>query len=42
MLRYADIQTKAYRILDRTSLTVDEFEALVPPFDAAFLKHMDQ
>ena len=40
MLRYQDIKTKAYRILDLTSLTVDEFEQLVPPFDAAFVRHM--
>ena len=31
MLRYQNIKTKAYRILDLTSLTVDEFEQLVPP-----------
>jgi len=40
MLRYQDIQTKAYRILDLTSLTVDEFEQLVPPFEAAFVRYM--
>ena len=40
MLRYQDIKTKAYRILDLTSLTVEEFEQLVPPFDAAFVRHM--
>jgi hypothetical protein len=40
MLRYEDIKTKAYRILDLTSLTVDEFEQLVPPFEAAFVRHM--
>ena len=40
MLRYEDIKTKAYRILDLTSLTVDEFEQLVPPFEAAFVQHM--
>jgi hypothetical protein len=40
MLRYQDIKTKAYRILDLTSLTVDEFEQLVPPFEAAFVRHM--
>jgi hypothetical protein len=40
MLRYQEIKTKAYRILDLTSLTVDEFEQLVPPFEAAFVRHM--
>ncbi len=40
MLRYEDIKTKAYRILDLTSLTVNEFEQLVPPFEAAFVRHM--
>ena len=40
MLRYQDIKTKAYRILDLTSLTVEEFEQLVLPFDAAFVRHM--
>jgi hypothetical protein len=40
MLRYEDIKTKAYRILDLTSLTVDEFEQLVPSFEDAFVRHM--
>jgi hypothetical protein len=40
MVRYQDIKTKAYRILDLTSLTVDEFEQLVPPFEAAFVRYM--
>ena len=40
MLRYEDIKTKAYRILDLTSLTVDEFEQLVPLFEAAFVRRM--
>jgi hypothetical protein len=40
MLRYQNIKTKAYRILDLTSLTVDEFEQLVPAFEAAFVRHM--
>ena len=39
-MRYQDEKTKAYRILDLTSLTVDEFEQLVPPFEAAFVRHM--
>ena len=40
MVRYQDIKTKAYQILDLTSLTVDEFEQLVPPFESAFVRHM--
>lgn len=40
MLHYQDEMTKAYRILDLTSLTVDEFAPLVGPFDAAFVRYM--
>jgi hypothetical protein len=40
MLRYATEKDKAYRILDLTSLTVDEFEQLVEPFERAFVRHM--
>src|SRR6266496_314276 len=40
MVRYQDIKMKAYRILDLTSLTPDEFTQLVPPFEAAFVRHM--
>jgi hypothetical protein len=40
-LRYAEERDQAYRILDLTSLTVDEFEQLVPAFETAFLAHMD-
>jgi hypothetical protein len=39
-VHYQDEQTKAYRILDLTSLTVDEFEQLVPPFETAFVRYM--
>lgn len=39
-LRYTTERTKSYRILDLTSLTVEEFELLVPPFARAFLAHM--
>jgi DDE superfamily endonuclease len=39
-MRYQDEKTKAYRILDLTSLTVDEFEQLVPAFEAAFVRYM--
>jgi DDE superfamily endonuclease len=40
MLRYRDIPTHTTEVLDLTSLTVDEFAALVPPFEAAFLGYM--
>jgi hypothetical protein len=36
MLRYGDIPTHRTEVGDWTSLTVDEFAALVPPFEAAF------
>jgi hypothetical protein len=39
-LRFADFQTRATEVLDLTSLTVDEFQQLVPPFAAAFQAHM--
>src|SRR4051794_15222267 len=42
MLRYQTINDTAYRVLDLTSLSVDEFEQLVSPFDAAFVRHMQQ
>lgn len=42
MLRYQDIKMKAYRILDLTSLTVDEFEQFVPSFEAAFVRRMQE
>src|SRR5512132_2430413 len=39
-LRFADLQTRPTEVLDLTSLTVDEFQPLVPPFEAAFQAHM--
>jgi DDE superfamily endonuclease len=39
-LRFADLQTRPTEVLDVTSLTVDEFQQLVPPFEAAFQAHM--
>ena len=35
-LRYADLARKPLDVLDMTSLTRDEFQTLVPPFEAAF------
>lgn len=42
MLRYAAEREKAYRILDLTSLTIDEFEQLTPSFETAFVRHMTE
>jgi Helix-turn-helix of DDE superfamily endonuclease len=40
MLGYATEKDKANRILDLTSLMVDEFEQLVEPFEQAFVRYM--
>ena len=42
MLRYSTEKDKAYRILDLTSLSIDEFEQLLEPFEQAFVRHMQQ
>jgi len=39
-LRFADLQTRPTEVLELTSLTVDEFRRLVPPFEATFQAHM--
>jgi Helix-turn-helix of DDE superfamily endonuclease len=39
-LRFTDLQTRPTEVLDLTSLTVEEFQHLVPPFEAAFQMHM--
>jgi hypothetical protein len=39
-LRFVDLQTRSTEVLDLTSLTVDEFQQLVPPFEAACQAHM--
>ena len=39
-LRFADLQTRPTEVLDLTSLTLAEFQPLVPPFEAAFQAHM--
>src|SRR3989440_3812262 len=41
-LRYADLVRKPIDLLDMTSLTSDEFQLLVPPFEQAFQAHMAQ
>jgi len=39
-VRFADLQSRPTEFLDCTSLTLDEFQQLVPPFEAAFQAHM--
>jgi len=39
-LRFSDLQMRPTEVLDLTSLTVHEFEQVVPPFEAAFQAHM--
>jgi hypothetical protein len=39
-LRFADVQSRPTEFLDFTSLTLDEFQHLVPPFEAAFPAYM--
>jgi hypothetical protein len=39
-VRFADLQSRPTEFLDLTSLTLDEFQQLVPPFEAAFQAHM--
>jgi hypothetical protein len=39
-VRFADMQSRPVEFLDFTSLTLDEFQQLVPPFEAAFQAHM--
>lgn len=39
-IRFADMQSRPTEFLDFTSLTLDEFQQLVSPFEAAFQAHM--
>jgi hypothetical protein len=39
-VRFADVQSRPLEFLDFTSLTLDEFQQLIPPFEAAFQAHM--
>ena len=39
-LRFADLQSRPTEFLDFTSLTLDEFRHLVPPFETAFQAHL--
>src|SRR5215469_1384998 len=39
-VRFGDMQSRPVEFLDFTSVTLDEFQQLVPPFEAAFQAHM--
>jgi hypothetical protein len=39
-LRFADMRFRPTEFLDFTSLTLDEFQILIPAFEAAFQAHM--
>jgi hypothetical protein len=39
-LQFTDVQDRPTEFLDLTSLTLDEFQQLLPPFEAAFHAHM--
>jgi len=39
-VEFSDVQARPTEFLDLTSLTLDEFQQLVPPFEAAFQVHM--
>ena len=39
-IRFTDVQARPTEFLDFTSLTLDEFQQLVPPFDAAYQAHL--
>jgi hypothetical protein len=39
-LRFTDLQTRPTEVVDLTSLTLNEFRQLVPPFEVAFQTHM--
>ena len=39
-VRFANLHSRPMEFLDFTSVTLDEFQQLVPPFEAAFQAHM--
>src|SRR5215475_12650708 len=39
-VQFTDVQSRPLEFLDLTSLTLDEFQQLIPPFEAAFQAHM--
>jgi hypothetical protein len=38
-VRFIDVQARPTEFLDLTSVTLDEFQLLIPPFEAAFHAH---
>ena len=39
-IRFTDVQARPTEFLDFTSVTLDEFQQLVPPFEAAYQAHL--
>jgi len=39
-VQFTDVQARPTEFLDFTSLTLDEFQQLVPPFETAFQAHL--
>src|SRR5215813_6377073 len=39
-VQFTDVQARPLEFLDLTSLTLDEYQILLPPFEAAFQAHM--
>jgi DDE superfamily endonuclease len=39
-LRFTDLQSRPTEVVDLTSLTLNEFRQLIPPFEVAFQTHM--
>ena len=39
-VRFTELQSRPMEFLDCTSLTLDEFQQLIPPFEAAFHARM--
>ena len=39
-VRFADLQSRPTAFLDCPSVTLEEFQQLMPPFEAAFQAHM--
>ena len=39
-VRFTDVQARPSEFLDLTSVTPDEFQQLVPPFETAFQAHL--
>ena len=39
-VRFTDVQARPTEFLDLTSVTLEEFQQLMPPFEAAFQAHL--